>query len=293
MGRYVESDSRPNVNLDDDFWRYDISGDRWIKISSSTAVSPAHNIFEILTYCKLDAGPDFIFHHLMIMDSQKQTLYVFGGRTITPDTSNFVFSGLHRYRILTKEWTLLRNDTVQPSSFIKLKSRIGHSMLFHPIARELYIFAGQRHKDYLSDFYIYEIETDTVHEVSCDYSKQGGPDAGFTQRATIDPDLGEFYVLSGLQKERKTSHESVKTSFWCYSIKRGKWNRVDHTDTEYWAKMKDTEPCPRFAHQLVYDDVDKCKYLFGGNPGDPTNFNLRLDDLCELRLARWAVETSI
>ncbi|KAJ3377243.1 Muskelin 1, intracellular mediator containing kelch motif, partial [Entophlyctis sp. JEL0112] len=244
MGRYVDPDNRPNVNLDGDFWRYDITGDRWIKISSSTA---------------LDGGPQLIFDHQMIIDSQTQTLYVF----------------------------------VQPTSAIQLKSRIGHSMLFNPITRELYIFAGQRNKDYLSDFYIYEIDTDIVHEVSRDYSKQGGPDAGFTQRATIDPEIGEFYVLSGLQKERNTTHESVKNSFWCYSIKRGKWTRVYHnenTGAEYWAKMKDKEPCPRFAHQLVYDHVRKCQYLFGGNPGDSTNLNLRLDDLWELRLIRPSAE---
>ncbi|KAJ3193739.1 Muskelin 1, intracellular mediator containing kelch motif [Entophlyctis luteolus] len=241
----------------------------------------------------LDGGPQLIFDHQMIIDSQTQTLYVFGGRTITPDTATFVFSGLYRYRIRTNEWTLLRSDTVQPTSAIQLKSRIGHSMLFNPITRELYIFAGQRNKDYLSDFYIYEIDTDIVHEVSRDYSKQGGPDAGFTQRATIDPEIGEFYVLSGLQKERNTTHESVKNSFWCYSIKRGKWTRVYHnenTGAEYWAKMKDKEPCPRFAHQLVYDHVRKCQYLFGGNPGDSTNLNLRLDDLWELRLIRPSAE---
>ncbi|KAJ3288309.1 Muskelin 1, intracellular mediator containing kelch motif [Rhizoclosmatium sp. JEL0117] len=275
LGRYVDPDSRPNVNLDGDFWKYDTVSSRWTKISSNTL---------------LDGGPELIYDHQMIVDSDTQTMYIFGGRTIGPDANQVSYSGLYSYKIPTNQWTLLRTDTSHPDIHsIRLKSRIGHSMLFNPLTRELYIFAGQREKDYLSDFYIYEVDTDTVHEVSRDYSKQNGPEAGFTQRATIDASLGEFYVLSGLQKDKNTTQESVKNSFWRYSLTRAKWTRVYHNENvgaEYWASMKDVEPCPRFAHQLGYDHVRKVQYLFGGNPGDPTNMNLRLDDFWELVLLR-------
>ena len=40
------------------------------------------------------------------------------------------------------------------------------SMLYNERERKLYIFAGQRLRDYLSDFYIYHIDTDCVTEVS-------------------------------------------------------------------------------------------------------------------------------
>lgn len=44
----------------------------------------------------------------------------------------------------------------------------------HPNQEEqaLYIFAGQRHKDYLSDFYRYDIETDVLTELCRDSSTQ-------------------------------------------------------------------------------------------------------------------------
>ena len=29
---------------------------------------------------------------------------------------------------------------------------------------------------------------------------------------------------------------------------------------QYWSKMQHLEPCPRFAHQLVYDPVHKVSY---------------------------------
>lgn len=64
----------------------------------------------------------------------------------------------------------------------------------------MYIFAGQRGKEYLSDFFTYEVDTHHVEHIN--YNEFGTKDsshvpaAGFTQRATIDPELGEVYVLS-------------------------------------------------------------------------------------------------
>lgn len=68
-------------------------------------------------------------------------------------------------------------------------------MLFHEKLRLLYIFAGQRQKEYLSDFFTYNVDTDEVSYI-CDGDKIEVPAAGFTQRATIDPDLNEIHVLS-------------------------------------------------------------------------------------------------
>lgn len=33
--------------------------------------------------------------------------------------------------------------------------------------------------------------------------------------------------------------------------------RNENTGELYWNKMQHLEPCPRFAHQLVYDPVNK------------------------------------
>lgn len=64
----------------------------------------------------------------------------------------------------------------------------------------MYIFAGQRGKDYLNDFFTYEVDTNRLENISLSDlgNKDSGhiPAAGFTQRATIDPELGEIYVLS-------------------------------------------------------------------------------------------------
>ncbi|KAI8900611.1 Muskelin N-terminus-domain-containing protein [Globomyces pollinis-pini] len=273
LGKYVDPDSRPNIQLDSDFWKFDLITGRWTKINNNTAQ---------------EGGPDLIYDHQMVVDSDRGTLYVFGGRTISPDPAHISYSGLFSWNIATNTWRCIKSDLHQPSSAIQIKSRIGHSMLFNPLTREIYIFAGQRNKDFLADFYIYQIDTDRVIEVSRDYSKNGGPDAGFTQRATIDVELGEFYVLSGLMREKNALSET-KNAFWVYNIKKNKWTKVyenENVGTEYWSTMTHQEPRPRFAHQLVYNSKRKSQYLFGGNPGENAHPNLRLDDFWELYLTR-------
>lgn len=78
-------------------------------------------------------------------------------------------------------------------------------------------------------------------------------------------------------------------SFWLYSLKTNQWTIIyknDHPTDNCYAKNQTicTEPCPRYAHQLVYDTVNKVHYLFGGNPGRNTAPNVRLDDFWILYL---------
>jgi len=46
------------------------------------------------------------------------------------------------------------------------------------------------------------------------------------------------------------------------------------------------QPCPRYAHQLVYHPIRKIHYMFGGNPGKREEPNIRLDDFWELKLTK-------
>ena len=50
------------------------------------------------------------------------------------------------------------------------------------------------------------------------------PAAGFTQRATIDHELNEIYILSGLSKDKDKRDDNVKNSFWVYNIVDNKWS---------------------------------------------------------------------
>ncbi|KAG0338303.1 Muskelin 1, intracellular mediator containing kelch motif [Podila horticola] len=166
-------------------------------------------------------GPELIYDHQMCLDPLSQTLYVFGGRVVQLDNEIQHYSGLYSYHIPTNFWKLLRADGHPPpkqDGTTVLRSRIGHSMLYDEMMRGLVIFAGQMNKDYLSDFYVYDIAADRVIEVCKDYNKQGGPEAGFTQRATISSRGREVYVLSGLVKDRALGAEKVKNSFWVFRL---------------------------------------------------------------------------
>ena len=69
----------------------------------------------------------------------------------------------------------------------------------------MYIFAGQRSKEYLNDFFTYEVDTAQIEHINVsDFGNRDSnqvPAGGFTQRATIDPELEEIYVLSVSYKE--------------------------------------------------------------------------------------------
>ncbi|KAL1449313.1 hypothetical protein WDU94_000514 [Cyamophila willieti] len=170
--------------------------------------------------------------------------------------------------------------------------------------RKLYIFAGQRNKEYLNDFISYNVDTHEIENIQesvkvkgdssssnqglpasgftrratidpvlneiyvlsgdSSSSNQGLPASGFTRRASIDPVLNEIYVLSGLSKEKEKREETVQNSFWVYQMSRNQWSCVyknENSGENYWTKMSTVEPCPRFAHQLVYDSVNKVRTM--------------------------------
>jgi hypothetical protein len=320
LGRYVEHDARSSGALAGDFFAFDMEAGTWETLSHDT---------------EADGGPALIYDHQMCLDPASETIFVFGGRVLAGTTASesTLYSGLYAYDTRRRTWRLLAGDA-NPTP---LRSRIGHSMLLHPELGRLYVFAGQRHKDYLSDFLTIDIrslraggggggggggdamddgdaagagnaavdaagvdETQpppstqllwsgedsssadiaantrttstnttnttnastssphalTVVEVSRDSSRDGGPDAGFTQRATIDVRRSEIYVFSGLMRDRAGAADTVKNQFWVYSIENDSWANVyqnNNISTGYWERMGAREPCPRFAHQLVYD----------------------------------------
>lgn len=86
-----------------------------------------------------------------------------------------------------------------------------------------FVFLG---KEYLNDFFTYNVDTGEVTTVTDGTRRRDPaqiPAAGFTQRATIDHELNEIYILSGLSKEKDKRDDNVKNSFWVYNIVENKW----------------------------------------------------------------------
>ncbi|XP_050432918.1 muskelin isoform X2 [Adelges cooleyi] len=293
LGRFCEIQSHPSDYPKSDFYMYDIEQNCWTLICADTNQM---------------GGPKLLFDHQMVMDSVSSTIYVFGGRIVASSSrcsadesqkNNPDFSGFYKYHVPTNTWSCILPDTfheVKVQDGIvshnpqTVASRGGHSMLLHSSLRRIYIFGGQRQRwaQKCPEFLWYDIDTGLTQAMPLPSTVEKPP-MGYTQRATIDTDHDEIYVLSSLSKDKDRREDKVQNAFWVYFIKQNKWMciyRNHNSDEQYWNTMQHLEPCPRFAYQLVYDHKNKTHYLFGGNPGRSDAQNLRLDDFWELHVYR-------
>ncbi|XP_059091782.1 muskelin-like [Tigriopus californicus] len=290
LGRYLDRGLRDATsNVKSDFFMYDIATSRWTLITDDTS---AHG------------GPSLIFDHQMCFDQKLRTIYVFGGSIVqltegAPLPSDKRCSGLYEYHVPTNTWHKRRDDSQNPNAMDnQLRARSSHSMLFHEGLRKLFVFGGHRRRyDHLNDFFSYSVDTDQVEIISSMGSLVHStfPSVGHTQRATIDCQRNEIHVMTGLNKDKDPTERQgdgkVSNSFWVYSIPFNSWTcfyKNESVCSEYWSRMQNAQPRPRYAHQLVYDDVNKIHYMFGGNPGGKQGkeHKLRLGDFWSLSLLR-------
>ncbi|XP_049309463.1 muskelin isoform X1 [Bactrocera dorsalis] len=307
LGRYLDNSIRTTDYIKSDFFLYDTRARTWLQICDDTSQV---------------GGPQLVYDHQMCIDSEKRNIYVFGGKILTPrsvsnSTSNEPeYSGLFSYHIATNTWTQILVDCHHPSAaqadVLSIKSRITHCMVFHTKHRKLYIYGGQRGKEDIDDFITYDVDTQSISVLNKNNNNCGGaggssvcshnnasdtknePSPGYTLRATIDCDRDEIYIFSSLSKlkdRRDIQHIDASNSFWVYSLEHYMWSRIytcrhNAEASNATAKNDLLEPCPRYAHQLVYDDVAKSHYLFGGNPGKSSRPQMRLDDFWILELEK-------
>ncbi|KAL1746418.1 Muskelin N-terminus-domain-containing protein [Schizophyllum fasciatum] len=219
-----------------EFYRFDTREEEntgWRCLSADTAMA---------------GGPPLIYDHQMVIDTDSQIIYVFGGPNVRPADN---------------------------SGPMLIPSRFGHSMVLDPVAKTLFILGGQRDGKYLADMYAYDIQTNSIRELYTNFTNSGGPDACFTQRAAIDPTLKEIYVLCGLVRPQNTQGAQTilqsASPYYVYhygaGARTGKWTRIlpplltDAPDKE----NEPQEPGPRYAHQVVYDASSGTLYMHGGN----------------------------
>ncbi|XP_065912735.1 muskelin-like isoform X2 [Dysidea avara] len=273
LGHYAE-EQQSNIDLVSPLYCYCARESVWTLLSSDT---------------NADGGPQLLYDHQMCFDSVTQSLYVFGGRILM--SSNFFvkemldeYSGLYAYHCPSNKWSLLRSSNGSIDGSTDLRSRMAHSMVFHPVTRKLYFLGGQRGRDLLSDLVSYDVESDEA-EVLCDGVTNQIPAVGYTLRASLDPIRNQIYLLTGLNKHNQDKKIGLHVSLWVYDITTAKWTCIVHTSqhSNILSWQQQDVPCPRFAHQFVYDHVHQVHYLFGGNPSKDHS-HMRLDDLWKLKL---------
>lgn len=339
LGRYIEPDRRGSegvttATIPNDLFKYAINTGTWTRLSADV---------------RQEGGPPCIYDHQMVIDEDRDCLWLFGGRCLSGANSGHspsgdpCYAGLYRYELPTGRWTLVRPDppawnpltqAKSPLPSLQIPSRIGHSMLLDPATRSLLILSGQRHKDYLADLYCYAMDRDAVTHVQKSLHLTGGPEAGFTQRACIDPQRREVFVFSGLMRGSLSPETTLSsrdpavsesrpggnggaptspedpTFFWCLDLDRHVWTRIHPAQPVQQPRTGGIPlplplPVPRFAHQVAYDPVTRCHYLFGGNPGLAADPSARLGDFWRvaidkriapsdiLRKCRYAIRSAI
>ena len=308
LGQYVTpTDAKTSpIPVDPDFFRYDIATNTWARISTNTLK---------------DGGPDLVYDHQMCFDTREDRIYVFGGKTRPAPGAEYGFlKGMYTYNVASNQWRI--HAYVSPSRVRSSAQEraVRAAVAYWPLdaapsrAQEVVhlcrstepalpqvdraaplVFDGRR-----SDMHVYHMDTGVVEELSADYTKHGGPEPLFTQRSTIDPDLDEIYVYSGLCKDLTRdgdpeTADTVNSCFWVYQIGVDRWRCVYQNARDEEDGVPDhnrTCPRPRFAHQLCYDSDRRVNYLFGGNANSTPHSRWRLDDLWQIKLVRYATADS-
>ncbi|KAJ1913858.1 hypothetical protein IWQ60_009050 [Tieghemiomyces parasiticus] len=221
LGRYVDPEHRTRATLENDFYAYHLDSPApfWERLSANT---------------ELDGGPRLSFDFELSVDPTPGAgaLYAFGGRTIGADAYECVYSGLYRYHLATRTWTVLRPDALPSETDIALRARLERSMLFHTGRRQLLIVSAQRDATTSSEFSVYDIASDTVFEKATPSPATAIVyDKRYTHRASYDEDRDEVYVFTGRtfnQAAKSHGHdggEAVST-LWCYHVPTERWSRI-------------------------------------------------------------------
>jgi hypothetical protein len=80
--------------------------------------------------------------------------------------------------------------------FYTYSQRSGHSMVFDPASRTLFIFGGRLGaSESHSDVWVYDVDSHAVSRAVEHIAAAGGPTTD-VQRAVIDPALGEIYLCA-------------------------------------------------------------------------------------------------
>ncbi|KAJ8518601.1 hypothetical protein ONZ45_g4355 [Pleurotus djamor] len=270
LGRLNESDNIPHGAAEhvsptsapcSEFYRYNTRGidkGKWYLLTFDTATK---------------GGPPLVADHQMVIDSDAQIIYVFGGRVSGAVPEGGKEPGFYSYNIRLTRWTtLLPKVESSDSSLSMIPPRYGHSMLLDTKNHRLIIFGGKREEKFLSDMYAYDTVKGTVVQLFADSTATGGPGSFFTQRAVMDSELGEIYVFSGYAPQTSGPATVLveSASDWLYRVdypRPGKWLKILRSSSGRSEGDSAEIPCGRYAHQLVYDTTNRTVYMHGGNAG--------------------------
>jgi hypothetical protein len=223
-GKYSKPNEVPHDNL---LYEYDTIQGKWKRLLANKEKRDGKIFSE-------NCGPGLVYDHQLVVDSEKQVLYLFGGNRI-PEVEDLLngngkYLGLWKLDLKELIWENLLNEQTSDPYDIKLKSRSGHSMLINR-DKEIIIFGGNKgprkgsFSNYLFDMIIYNPDTKTVREHFHDYSKKNGPFVNFSFTSFYNRDLNEIYFFGGGFISEK--NDILTNYFWVYNFNSLKWSKAE------------------------------------------------------------------
>ncbi|KZT62013.1 hypothetical protein CALCODRAFT_552839 [Calocera cornea HHB12733] len=267
LGRYINTkqyhesgdnvEEPPSERFPSDFFRFKTAGHNrgtWEKLSLDT---------------EAEGGPPLLHGHRMVVDSDSQRLYVFGGEIVTRQR-NRLFAGLYCYDIAARTWKMIFDDKIRGGAIL---SRKDHSMLLDETAKTTYIFGGTRDGAQLSDAWVLDVPSGRETLLQ-DSLPTLGAIFGDCQRSILDKPSGEIRLFC-------CSHSSRHMpAVWRCTISSGSWEplQVEAGDGSHASPLgkevghaiERSNPY-QTSFDVVYDNDTKQHFLFGGDPGGGSN----------------------
>jgi N-acetylneuraminic acid mutarotase len=204
----------------DDMWAYDSAADAWTELKPSGKRPSARS------------------GHAMAYDQAAHRLILFGGldNTVAPLDDTWA------YDPVANTWTEL-----DPSGGPPL-ARIGHSMVYDPVARRSILFGGStRASATLGDIWAYDAGANSWTELQ---PKGRVPSARTGHSAAYDQVTHRLMVFGGV-----TDMGAFVNETWAYDPATNVWTEL-HPKGEL--------PSARSGHSMAYDPVRGILIMFGG-----------------------------
>jgi N-acetylneuraminic acid mutarotase len=203
-----------------DMWAYDSAADAWEPLKPSGTAPSARS------------------GHAMAYDQAAHRLILFGGL----DNTAAPLDDTWAYDPVADTWTEL-----DPSGGPPL-ARIGHSMVYDPVARRSILFGGStRASAALGDIWAYDAGANSWTELQ---PKGRVPSARTGHSAAYDQVTHRLMVFGGVSDMGAFLNET-----WAYNPAANAWTEL-HPKGEL--------PSPRAGHSMAYDPIRGILIMFGG-----------------------------
>jgi N-acetylneuraminic acid mutarotase len=203
-----------------DTWAYDPAANTWTDLSPPGDVPPARH------------------DHAMAYDAGSGKVILFGG---TAASTAQELNDTWAYDPTTNTWSDLKPAGAVPDP------RIGHSMVYDPVAKKVTLFGGSSHGGRNGDIWAYDSAANTWTKVS---PTGDAPFARYGCPLVYDSGLGKVLLVGGSDGHFVTMHET-----WAYDSAANAWTKLS---------PKGNVPPGRAYFAMAYDSDTRQTVLFGG-----------------------------